>query len=446
MSQPLLLNISSDVNEIADLITRLELASSEELAQLADQIEAFSESDLIRFVDNVLVYTMDVNLLSMVYDSPVIIGKIGASTVVKLYTDLYMLHQELVISEAAYQRLAASLITHYPNKRNLNFLKDLHSIVMANANGKVPPQHNPGAAFDQAMARQVEGAPYKSTEELFKSWDSLRAVELPKTLEVFVRQMLADSDVDQVRNLVIEFYQLDKLPDSYIDVFRRVLGDDVFFELCFQANSRGDICLSSAAKIVPLAGEKVFHNNEFFSSLKDQIEGPYQSRYIKAFANIDCDDQAFPILAGFVLDNLRLVLKDSLMLTRLDTTLPVVRLAHRHGLSDHALECVIESARIKIGRELQDNSIAMSLTELIDSLTQNSFELYPEAQLAAMYERLRDVIEVVGLECLKRVIPEVDHRLVQSLMGRGRTDLSRSQVMKLFPQIKGPVLEDELGL
>jgi N-acetyl-anhydromuramyl-L-alanine amidase AmpD len=445
MSQPLLLNISSDVNEIADLLTRLELASPEELAQLAGQIEAFTESELIRFVDNVLVFTNDVNLLSMVYDSPAVIGKIGASTVVKLYTDLYMLHQELVISEAVYQRLAASLISHYPNKRNLNLLKDLQPIVAANANGKVPPQHNPGAAFDEAMARQVQSAPYKSTEELFKSWDSLRAFELPKTLEVFVRQMLADSEMEQVRNLVIEFYQLDKLPHSYIDVFRRVLGDDVFIGFCTKANAT-EVRLASAAKIVPFAGEEVLHTPEFLNTLKSQIASPYQSGYLKGFAGIDCDDQTFPILAAFVLENLQLVLKESLMLIRLGSTLPVVRLAHRHGLDDRVLECVIESARAKIGKHLLEDVSDMNLTELVDSLTQNAFEPYPEAQLAAMYERLQDVIEVVGLETVKRVTPDVDHRFILYVMDKGRTDLSKAQVLKMFPHIKGPLLEDELGL
>jgi hypothetical protein len=445
MSQSLQLNISSDVNEIADLLTRLELASPEELAQLAGQIEAFTESELIWFADNVLPFVKDEALLSMVYDSPAVIGKIGASTVISLYAELYVLHQKLMISEAVYQRLAASLISHYPNKRSLNFLKDLQSIVAANANGKPIPQHNPGSAFDEAMARHMQGAPYRSTEELFKNWDSLRAIELPKTLEVFVRQMLADSEMDQVRNLVIEFYQLDRLPHSYIDVFRRVLGDDVFYGFCAKANAT-EVCLASAAKIVPLAGEEALHHPEFLNTLKSQMSSPYQSGYIKGFAGIDCDDQTFPILAAFVLDNLPLVLKDSLTLIRIGTTLPVVRLAHRHGLDDLALECVIESTREKIGRDMLLSVNAMSLTELVDCLTDNNYDPFPDTQLAAVYERLRDVIQVVGLESLRRVTPEVDHRLIQSLMIKSRTDLSRSQVMKLFPHIKGPLLEDELGL
>jgi hypothetical protein len=445
MSQPLLLNISSDVNEIADLLTRLELASTEELAQLADQIEAFTESEMIRFADNVLPFVKDETLLSMVYDSPVVIGKIGASTITHLYSALYDLYQESMINDDSYQRLAASIISHYPNTQSLNLLKELQPIVAAYANGKPLPQHKPGEAFDQAMARQVRGAPYKSPEELFKSWDSLKAIELPKTLEVFVRQMLADSEMEQVRNLVIEFYYLDKLPHSYIDVFRRVLGDDVFYGFCAEANTT-EVCLASAAKIVPLAGEELIHTPEFLNTLKNQISSPYQSCYLKGFAEIDCDDQTFPILAAFVLENLKLVLKESLLLIRLGSTLPVVRLAHRHNLDDDVLECVIESARDIIGRELQVNAAEMSITELANNLTQNIHELFPEPRVAAMYERFQDVIEVVGLESVKRVIPEVDYRLIHSIMDTGRTDLSRSQVMKLFPHAKGPVLEDELGL
>jgi hypothetical protein len=445
MAQPIRLNLSSEVDDIADQLCKLEKAGPDEIALLAPQIRALSESELISFANNVLVFTKDESLLSLVYDSPAVICKLGYSTVTKLYSDLYDLYQTSMISPDVYQRLAASLISYYPNHRSLNLLKELQPIVARPANGKSLPQHNPGPDFDHALSWHLQEAPYRGTEELFKSWDSLKAVELPKTLEVFLQQMLADSQMEQVGNLVIEFFQQDKLPETYIDVFRRILGDDVFFGLCVKANATGDICLSSTAKIVPLAGEQAFHSPEFLAALKTQISGPYQSSYLKAFSSADCDENTFPILASFVMDNLQLVLKDSLTLIRLGSTLPVVRLAHRQGLNDEVLQCVIESSRVKIRREL-DRANEMSLTELVNHMTWGSFDPLPDTQLAAMCERLKDVIEVVGLETAKKVIPDVDHRFIQSFAESGRTHLSKAQVMRMFPQIKGPTLEDELGL
>jgi hypothetical protein len=63
-----------------------------------------------------------------------------------------------------------------------------------------------------------------------------------------------------------------------------------------------------------------------------------------------------------------------------------------------------------------------------------------------MYERLQDIVEVVGLETVKRVIPEVDYRFIQYFMDTRKTDLGPRQVMRMFPQIRGAILEDELGL
>ena len=445
MAQPLLLNLSSEVDEIADQLSKLEQASPEEIALLAVQIEAFSESQLITFANNVLVFTKDENLLALVYDSPVVIGKIGYNTVTKLYGDLYDLYEGSMISPDAYQRLAASLISYYPNTRSLNLLKELQPIVMNSVNDKILPQHNPGAAFDESMAKHVQEAPYRGTEELFKSWDSLRAVELPKTLEVFLRQMLADSEMEQVGNLVIEFFQQDKLPHSYIDVFRRVLGDDVFIGLCVKANESGEVCLASTAKIVALAGEEVFHSPEFLAFLKIQISGPYQSDYLKSFAAFGCDEGTFSLLASFVLENLQLVLKESLTLKRKATTPAFVKLANRHDLGDYVLECLIESTRVSMGLEL-DNVSELSLTALVNYMTWGLMQDFPDVLLSNMCERLQDAIEVVGLEAAKKVIPDVDHRFIQHFIENHKTELSRTQVMKMFPQIKGPALEDALGI
>jgi hypothetical protein len=446
MLKPLLLNLSSEVDDIAGQLCQLERASPEEIALLTPQIEAFTESELIRFAENVIDFTKDENLLSMVYESPAVISRIGFSTVTKLYGQLYSLHQASMISPDGYQRLAASLISHYPNKRNLNLLKELQPIIASDDYGRIMPLHNPGAAFDEAMAKHVMDAPCRSTEELFKSWDSLRVVELPKSLEVFVRQMLADSEAEQVSNLVVEFFQQYRLPDSYIDVFRRVLGDDVFFGLCAKANEGSGACLAAAAKIVPLAGEEIFHGPEFLAGIKSQIDGPNPSSYLRKFADFNCDESVFPILASFVLSNLPLVLKDSLTLLRLGSTMPVVRFAHRQGLGDQVLECAIESARVKICKGLQEDPHGMSLAELVKGLTQSLFDPNPDAQLQAMYERLQDIVEVVGLETVKRVIPDVDYRFIQYFMDTRKTELGPHQMMRMFPQIRGAILEDELGL
>jgi hypothetical protein len=439
MTEPLLHTIPTCTRTAAQFLDRYERATPEEVSQIAERIAGMTENEFALFEHYVIPLCFNESLLELVCASPELVAHTSYLRVSSILIQLYKKQDSLLMEPDVYDRLTASLINLYPNTKRINFLESLHQIVRVS---NLKP-HRAGPLLDEALANHAENSPSKNFAGMARAMDNLRDIVLPKTLGVFIRQCLAKDEFGTLNVYVAELFQLNNLHDAYVPVFMNELGRDAFLSMCIEAQ-HVEPCLASVIKLIPFVGEEAFHDAAFFEAQLKALQGA-PSHYLKDFLEMNPDQQQIPLLTQFVLDNLELMLAKPLGMKAIPHTLGVVQIAVHHGLAEKALSLVFEGLRQPLSFNMNDVS-GLNKTEMVNYLTERVFQQYPDMQHKELFGTLHSVIHAVGLETLKKVTPTVDYRFIQHYTQEYESGLSRAQVMKLFPHIKGPVLEDELGL
>jgi hypothetical protein len=440
MNEPLLQTIPTCSKTAAEFLNRYEQASYEEVSQLADRIAGMTQDELALFEYYVIPLSFDEKLLELVCASPELLAHTSYLRISGILTQLYIKQDSLLIEPGVYDHLAASLISLYPNKKNINFLESLHQIVRKSHN----KPHHAGPLLDEALSKHAEKSPSLNFAGMARAMDNLRDIVLPKTLAVFLRQSLANDGMTNIIPVFVsELFRLNNLHDAYIDVFMKELGAQTFIDICIEAQHI-EPCLASTLKLIPFAGEAAFHDAAFFEAQLKTMKGA-QSTYLEEFIDLNPDAQQIPLLNQFVLENLGLMLESSPGKRLVNNALGVVQVAMRNGHAEQAMSHVLEGLRAPLSFNMNDVS-ALSRTQLLDHLTSRVSESWADPRHKEIFSFVQSVVAIVGLEVLQKVAPTVDYRFIQEFTQTHETSMTRGQVMKLFPHIKGPVLEDELGL
>jgi hypothetical protein len=442
MTTPFLDTIPTCSRTAAAFISRFEQATPAEVSQVAERIADMTQSELTLFDYHVLPQCFDERLLTLLCESPEVMENTSFLRLSGVFSELFKKQNSLMLEQDVYDRLTASLIDLYPNTRRMNFLQAIGGIVIRE--GVASHSHKPGPLFDAALARHIEKAPSHDFADYCRAMDSLRDVELPKTLAIFLRQLLANDERIHIITYVSELFQNNNLHESYIEVFKQELGADAFINICVKANDMQG-CLPSVLKVIPLAGESAFHHREFIGGLRSYFNRNLPSYYLQEFVEQGMDEKKLPILSEFILENLKPLLGDWLKKEKLQYTIGYARLAANNNHGVQALECVFEGLRAPLSWNM-NSALGMTLTEMVNKLTDKALDDFPEPKFYDMWALLPKVVEAIGFETLHRVAPTIDYRFIQHFMANIETPMSKTQIMKLFPHTKGPILEDELGL
>lgn len=427
---------------IESFLEKIENIADSEVTVLAGEIASLSQSKLLDFVTRILPQTGNEMLLSLVFKSPDVHKKMGLDRLEQYMDVLLCLNHSELISQEFFEECATSLLSGYENKRNLNFLPRLHVIYARSGNAQETVGRFKSPSFDLAMAKHLASVlPYgQSNNEFIRSWDSLKRVELPATLEVFLQAKMDVSVDNVVSHVVADLFAQDKLSESYIAVCRRVMGDALFLDACmpYMSEDRG---IHSVAKLVPIFGEATFHTPSLFSDIRWSTTGDGLPAYVNKFHEFGFDEATLPLLASYVLDNLESATKFNSSQGRQDFIKNLARLAVRNGKGEEALRCYVNNINGLAYGKTQD-----SPSEVIDALCRSKRGQQATLSVEVAYKLLTEVIEIVGVESLHAIAPEVNDRFICELADRKGGGLSRKSIMTLFPQVKGRLLESDLGL
>lgn len=447
MTTPLLDTIPTCSRTAAQFLSRFEQATATEINQVAQRVAGMTQDELALFDYHVLPLCFDEKLLSLLCETPELMANTSFSRLSGMFSELVKKESNLLLEPASFERLAASLIDLYPNRRRMNFLEALGGIISRDCVLGHP--YKPGSLFDAALARHIEEAPSRNFASCVKAMDSLRDVELPQTLAVFLRHLLAKDERSMIITYVSELFQGNNLHESYIEVFKQELGADAFIQLCVKANDMQG-CLPSVLKVIPLSGESAFHHREFLGGLREPFNRNLPPYYLQQFVESDMDEEKLPILSQFILENLQSLLRLEIKSTAFKSdelmyAIGFARLATRNDMGAQVLENLLESLRAPLSWNTS-GVLDMTLADLVNKLTDKVFEQFPEPKFIHLWDRLHPLVEVVGLEALQKVAPEIDHRFIEHFVNKFETAMTKGQVLRLFPRAKGPMLEDAMGL
>jgi hypothetical protein len=280
----------------------------------------------------------------------------------------------------------------------------------------------------------------------------LAQVQLPLTLEVLIKQQMSIGAMDAVAMMVTECFKDFAKRESYIDVFRRLLGDDVFTDLCVQTNIKTG-SMKSVITLAPLLGEASFHNEAFFETQKRFDGKLHKSEYLAQLRYFPNFEQTLPILANYLLENLESTLSQLADYGNQDFLRQVVGLAVRQGRGAEAYGYVIDAVRAPVNDVSLVYAFEVSREALIEAMGKNVRTPQVNVQVQRAWYILQTFTLDVGFETLHAVLPDIDAFFLTDLFEsrRGAMEdlgitLNHRELVRMFPQIKGRLLEDALGL
>lgn len=458
MPQHFLLDESGNLPAAAQdwyaFLTRLEVRSEADAQVMLTEIKSLDLVALQSYCDHFIKLNSDPDLLLMVYAQPDIVGKMDEKLIYQNFGAAYHKLRSQVIDQPLFEKMITGLISGYTNREGESFLPQLRFFLKMKLDSYIG--FPVGPLFDQAMADHVASFPCSPSRQSDTNFNlsklALAQVYLPLTLEVFVRQQMEISAMQEVARLVTDYFAEFKKNEGYIDVFRRVLGDDVFSDLCMQANlNKGS--LASVIKLAPLFGEASFHNEAFFQTLTREDGRLYKSEYLADLKYFPNFEENLPILADYLLQNLESTLSQLADYGNQDYLRQILSLAVRNGRGVEAYEYVIDAVRAPVSDAGLVHADEVSREELIEAMCKNVQSYKTHVAVQRAWYILQTFTLDVGFETLHKVMPGVDRFFLTNLLEqRGGAmeemgiTLNHHDLVKKFPQIKGHLLEDAMGL
>lgn len=430
------------------LLHKLSKLKNDQIKDLQLELDLLDGVKLHRLCHHVLSKTSNENVFKALGKSSVAIGAMSATVIGDYFELLVKCLESELVDEYLFEEVLASLIKNYSGSDGGCLLYPL-----ANALRPIIPDNRymedtyfpEGDDLDEEMSRHLAKAlnyTLAMSNEFEQVSSGLRRLELPKTLGVFVQNKINSDAYEYVSSLITNLFHADKLPFSYLSVLRGILGDGFIVESCLRGIS-SSTSLKTIKELSLVMGEGAFHTPEVLSSIVWHPESERQPSYIQQFRNLGFDEKRFPILADFVCKNFESVLRFSGKdYDDRGFIIDAVNLGARLGKVDLALDSLLRNIAKNVGSDRNE-----SLSVIIKNLCRLNYDLSSVSmEPRRSYSLLVDVFAEVGLQELQKLNSQAPSRFVMDIIAKSRIKYSGRELSIMFPQARGDILEDELGM
>ena len=423
-------------------LQKLRDRGQEGLDTLKLEVSRFHRTELSTFLTHVLPNTFDEDVLAIVYQTAPTIEKMGIDLVCEHFKLLYKMTNDGMVSQEFFEESAACLIQYYDSSRGLNLLADLSKVIKPADPKAAPANDFKSDKIDRAMTKHLRKVlPLLYDNNIFlRASDSLRRIDLPESLGVMLKNRIDAGDEGSAVKLASELFTSNRLSERYIEVCRREMGDDLLLSACVPYVS-SDKAIGSVARMAPIIGESTFHTPEFLSRVRWSNSDTTTPEYVKKFQGLGFDEQAFPLLANHVCNNLGQAMRCKTNIQAYTMLPDIAKLARRLGKEVDALSAFIEGQRTLSGVGAEG-----SPAQIVAGIDLSQFDPEYTSSHSMANTILLDVVDAVGIEALHKVAPDVNGKFVAQYISAKGKDLSRKEVFRLFPQSKGSLLENDLGM
>lgn len=422
------------LNSVAKLEPRDEII-------LAKAIAGLSPSKLKDLSQRILPVSKDDRLLKLFFKNPGVHRKMDGGSLTNYFVIIRSMEFRGDITRDLFEDLASSLVAGYSSQYGDSFLARLSFANIIATDGSNTAEKFKSPDFDLALSRHLSSYEIakQNSSQCMRSAEALKGIELPATLEVYLRAMQAVKP-DYASQIVADMIMLDRLPSSYIDVARLVLGDELFIQVANNSkhNLRG---IRSIANLAPVLGEVEFHTPEFLEELEDQLANGEIPDYLIKFHEMGFDDVRLPILADFLVEHMNIAITFDPDQKDMKFSADLVGLATRRGFGADALKISLKAMAPTFGSSPDD-----PVVDVLNAAFGHSTSRAKTFIRIQAYSHLLNILSKVGLETLRELAPSVRDGLVLDVIGKRSIQISKKEVMKMFPQTKGAILEIDLGL
>lgn len=422
-------------------LQKLKDSGEEGLQTFSFEVSRLNRTDISLFLEHVLPRTFDEDVLALFYQNAPTIEKMGLDMVTGFFELLYKNANNGTVSQEFFEESAECLIKYYDASRGLNLLAEFSKVIKP-ADANRPAHALKSDRIDRAMTGHLRKAlPTLFSNNIFlRSADSLRRLELPESLGVILKHRMDAGDTGSAMKLVSELFTRNCMSDRYIEVCRREVGDELFLQAC-APYALSDEGIKSVARLAPIFGEETFHTPETLSRVRWSNTDTTAPEYVKKFQEMGFDEKKLPILAEHICNNLSLAMRYKTNIAAYTLIPEITRLAKRLGKEVEALSAYIEGQR---QRSLKGPEA--SYAQIISGLYLDPFHPDYSPSHSAAKAILLDSIDAAGIDALYTIAPDVSGAFVAEFVSAKGNDLNRKEVFRLFPQAKGSLLQNDLGM
>lgn len=420
--------------------------SDEDLAVMADEISRLVPENIKRLSVNITPAMRTEQQLAMVFHNPRVLAKMDDECVTDAFKILYEKKFTCVIKKVFFEESLEMLAIHRPGSMSL-----LGGIMGGHRRLGDAAEWMKGQGVDIAFSKELIVHADAGKDLTTGQWDFIRSFQLPETLRAFLKARAASEHQYKIVSDIQFLVRHDLLSPKYLSVVKDVVGDD-FLIKCVRSSAPQELGFKSVAKLSKIYGESAFHDDDFFRSLHWGPNSP-TPKYITLFVEDALDEEAFPLLSAYVVSKLdQLITRQKISrIPDKELMVDVMKLAGRIGQGEKALHAFAQCVRALAGDVRQPSRI-------FEGLRTASLPYKPEAggyheashrlQLDAgeAYDAFTRTAGALGLEILKKVAPDLGGRVVVDVMTRSDTQLSTREIIRMFPQAKGGLLENDLGM
>ncbi|MBI6882595.1 hypothetical protein [Pseudomonas putida] len=271
---------------------------------------------------------------------------------------------------------------------------------------------------------------------------SLLVAKLPLSLKALLDIVVAD-DLYLATDIFQRLLHQDGLHPEYIECFSDKLGHD--FILTSIRNTSYSDSYRSSVNIVEKYGETPLFSDEESEIFDLTISSGFVPGSINIILNDGFDSSKFPALSNYIIKNICDLYKCALT-DKLKAGLQKFGLNHGAGLDVLYGEAykLGHKLRVKTGMDLDENS-AISVINSVSKEHQDPKGIYLEPE----YLELLEIVGLVGLENAYEVLSKVSMGFVSDAMANASSKIDQEmkrKLLKLYPEARGRVLDNDMGL
>lgn len=452
MSDPFFKNgIPDNYSTIDSFFDRYSRASAKELDLLSSEFSRMSSEEIVRVDTHLLANKKcDASLLSLICDALPPIHALDMHALGLLLLESYKNFITGKYIQEDFELNTAKLINGYrpanPDVLLSNLASEFSSgLSFVNAKDKKNEALTlKSDAMDKAYAKQLRMSMADAVTE--NMVNGLCFVSMPLTMDAMVDRMISSSDIYGLRKVIGSLYKTGSLTPAYIDVFRKYLDDEDILEVC-RVSSSHQVSLKSTYVMNTVYGEHAIFDEDRLTRIQGIIERGSFPTPLDVIHDPLFDSEKLRPLSKLIVDNLEKIYEIHSASATFKQHL--LHFACRQGQAERALACELGKLITPLRRiDSMDKIDEMSLCGLVNRV----HELYVESagsDYELEYVGILHLLSTTTLESAATILKEVNGKIVSDYIDQyiDPSDKSRRQeIMKLYPQAKSRILENDLGL
>lgn len=331
------------------------------------------------------------------------------------------------------------LISRFSTKHDLSLLTELSSVYQ-----KGTVLHL-SRDVDEALAEHFEKTKHRHVEwnDFLKICDWLPRSAMRITLTALLSHYKAHDGFEEIKQIFKDCWEKGHLETTQIRAFTEGLGSEMAATLIQDHMISSPSSSWSLQCVRESKTEARLYDGNFKETIVQNLLKPVPSvpKFFDTIAKSNLDLEEWPITATLMIEHYTRVFDIRASLPR-----DLDGFAIKHGLQKKLIEKKIDALRIEFVSMDEWNFDSIMAKTHAEIFSMGATQRAGDQKKDLRYKQLMESCKNIDLIEMKDLLGELDGKLVLELLEQSTLKMNPKEVMKHYPQVKGLLLERDLGM